>query len=75
MRLDEYLKASGTSQAAFAAKFTPPLSQGLVSQWLRGKTRITLDQAIQIRELSDGKVTVDDCAAMFETPIPSEAAA
>lgn len=68
MRIDDYLRQNGLTQSAFAAKFDPPVSQGLVSQWLKGKTRITLDQALQISRLTGGQVTPEDCAAHTAEP-------
>ncbi|QEL64752.1 hypothetical protein OTERR_12760 [Oryzomicrobium terrae] len=65
MRLDEYLAQNKLSQAEFGEKLHPSVTQGLVSQWCRGDTRITLDNAIQIEELTAGQVTVRDCHAMY----------
>lgn len=65
MQLSDYLKANGLKQAAFGQKFDPPVSQGLVSQWLVGKVRMTLDQALQTKALSGGLVTPEECAALF----------
>ncbi len=76
MRLDDYLKEAKLSQEAFSLKFQPRVTQGLVSQWIRGKTRISLDQAIHIRTITNGAVSVDDCAAMFDSADrPNEVAA
>lgn len=71
MRLDDYLRMKGLTQSAFASKFDPPVSQGLVSQWLKGRTRITLDQAIQINRLTDGLVGPEDCAAHASEQVPA----
>lgn len=69
MHLENYLKESGKSQGTFGAKLSPPASQGLVSQWVRGVTRITLDYALQIDRETGGAVTPQDCATMFnESP-------
>jgi DNA-binding transcriptional regulator YdaS (Cro superfamily) len=65
MHLDEYLKEAGESQNDFGKKLKPPVSQGLVAQWVKGKTRVTLSSALQIERLTDGKVTPKDCADMF----------
>lgn len=65
MKLDEYLKKTGQSQSDFGLSLDPPVSQALVSQWINGATRITLDRAIEMRILSNGEVSVDDCANMY----------
>ncbi|SAK53346.1 hypothetical protein AWB78_01317 [Caballeronia calidae] len=65
MRLDEYLKDQKLSQAALAALLQPPVTQSLVSQWIRGMVRMNLDQAVQIEEISNGAVTPRDLAEMF----------
>lgn len=66
MRLDEYLTAKKISQGAFGALLTPPVSQTLVSQWNRGVTRVMLDQAIQIENITEGQVTPRDLACMYK---------
>jgi len=65
MDLNGYLKEKGVTQAAFAAMFEPPVTQGLVSQWLRGETRMTLDQALQAARITAGAVGPQDCAALY----------
>ncbi|WP_194720796.1 hypothetical protein [Noviherbaspirillum malthae] len=68
MHLDDYLQAEGISQGDFGKKLIPPASQGLVSQWIRGITRITLDYALQIQGATDNKVAPQDCADMYSNP-------
>lgn len=68
MHLEKFLKESTQSQGVFGAKLAPPASQGLVSQWVRGVTRITLDYALQIERETGGLVTPQDCADMFIDP-------
>lgn len=68
MHLETHLKDSGQSQSVFGARLVPPASQGLVSQWVRGVTRITLDYALQIERETGGAVTPQDCADMFVDP-------
>jgi DNA-binding transcriptional regulator YdaS (Cro superfamily) len=65
MRIDQYLEEQGLTQAALASLLDPPVTQSLVSQWIRGRTRITLEQALGIERLTSGKVSPQDCAAMF----------
>jgi len=65
MQLEEHLKETKQSQGDFGKRLTPPASQGLVSQWVRGVTRITLDYALQIERETAGAVTPQDCADMF----------
>ncbi|MCO1396393.1 helix-turn-helix domain-containing protein [Burkholderia cenocepacia] len=67
MRLDDYLKEKKLSQAAFAALLTPPVTQSLVSQWIRGTVRVTLDQALQVEKLTAGDVTPKDVADLFRS--------
>lgn len=69
MHLDEYLKEVSQSQSEFGSQLTPTASQGLVSQWVRGITRVTLDYALQIERVTGGRVTPQDCADMFRDPI------
>lgn len=66
MHLQEHLKHAGISQHEFGQGLTPPASQALVSQWLRGVTRITLDYALQIERKSNGQVTPQDCADLYQ---------
>lgn len=68
MQLHSYLKQTGLSQGEFGQKLAPVASQGLVSQWIRGKTRITLDYALQIETATEGQVTPKDCSEMFSAP-------
>lgn len=68
MHLDKYLKQEQESQTGFGAELEPPASQALVSQWVRGVTRITLAYALQIEKLTCGKVTPQDCADMYIGP-------
>lgn len=65
MHLDQYLKETGQSQDEFGKRLRKPVSQGLVSQWLRGVTRITLEQALDIKRITKNKVSPQDCADMF----------
>lgn len=65
MHLDKHLEEEGKSQGAFGAELVPPASQSLVSQWVRGETRITLAYALEIQRKSNGKVTPQDCADMY----------
>ena len=68
MQLHSYLKQAGLSQGEFGQKLSPVASQGLVSQWFRGKTRITLDYALQIDQATNGQVSPKDCSEMFTAP-------
>ncbi|MBC8642111.1 transcriptional regulator [Caballeronia sp. EK] len=65
MRLDDYLRGKRMTQAQFGELLIPPVKQAQVSQWFRGLTRVTLDQALQIERITDGEVTPADCAALF----------
>jgi len=67
MRLDAYMREHKLTQAALGAMLTPPVSQSQVSQWFRGRTSITLEQALQIQTITRGQVTPADCARVHET--------
>jgi DNA-binding transcriptional regulator YdaS (Cro superfamily) len=77
MRLDDYLKEKKLSQAAFGALLDPPVTQSLVSQWIRGAARVMLEQAVQIEMLTEGAVKPLDLAEMHKsrTQIEQPAAA
>lgn len=74
MRLDAYMRENRLTQAALGALLSPPVSQSLVSQWFRGVTRITLEQAVQIQKLTSGLVTPEECA-LVHAPTSSDTAA
>jgi DNA-binding transcriptional regulator YdaS (Cro superfamily) len=63
--LSAWLKANKISQAKFGEKLSPPVSQGLVSQWCRGDTRVTLEYSLQINQLTGSEVTPAHCAEMY----------
>lgn len=78
MELRAYLEKNGISQEAFGKSLEKPVSQGLVWQWLEGRTNITIDHAKQIVRATSGEVTAHDL--MPETfpqgfVFPEEAAA
>lgn len=75
MHLSEHLKNTGQSQGGFGQTLSPPVTQGLVGQWLRGVTRITLHYALEIERATEGAVTPQDCSAMFIDPASRAAAA
>lgn len=77
MTPSEYAASQGLSQKQFGQLFNPPVSQGLVSQWFRGVTKMTLDQALQAVTFSAGMITAEECASLFhhqEAAIAKEAA-
>jgi DNA-binding transcriptional regulator YdaS (Cro superfamily) len=74
MRLDEYMREHKLTQAALGALLSPPISQAQVSQWFRGLTRVTLDQALQIERITGGLVTPSDCAALHASKDSAEPA-
>lgn len=53
-----YLKKHKLSQEVFADQVG--VSQGLVWQWLDGRTRITAERAIEIEDKTDGEITRHD---------------
>lgn len=75
MRLDDYLREHKLTQAQFGAKLNPAVSQAQVSQWVRGITRVTLEQALQIDQVTGGAVGPADCAALFGARESSKEAA
>jgi DNA-binding transcriptional regulator YdaS (Cro superfamily) len=54
MQLSEYLKTV-ESQTSLARRIG--VSQGLVYQWVSGRTRITAERALQIESATEGKVS------------------
>lgn len=61
MKLEHYIKQNKTSQEAIAARLRANgvrATQGLVSQWIRGETRITLQAAVEIERITAGAVSV-----------------
>jgi len=65
MYLRDYLRENQLTQVRFAEKFSPPVTQSVVSDWIRGKSRITLAHALQIQKITGGQVTPEDCAALY----------
>lgn len=63
MKLRAYLEKHGLSQEDFAKRFDPPVSQGLVWQWLQWLddetkgTRITAERAKEIETITGSEVT------------------
>lgn len=60
MDLRTYLKKPGITQEGFADKVGEGVSQGLVGQWLTGRTKITPDRAIEIEAATGGEVRCED---------------
>ena len=60
MKLAAYLEKHGISQEIFGKSLSSPVSQGMVSQWLRGETAITLERVKQIVLATGGEVTPYD---------------
>ena len=54
MNLGEYIEKNG-GQTEIAQKLG--VTQGLISQWLKGKTRVTPERAKQIELVTGGVVT------------------
>lgn len=55
-----YLDKHGVSQEEFGRRLKNPVSQGLVWQWINGKTTITLERAREIVAASNGEITPHD---------------
>lgn len=58
MDIKTYLETHGDSQEQFAKRIG--VSQGLVWQWLEGRTRITAERAIEIEEKTDRQIMRND---------------
>lgn len=65
MHLSKWLDDNGMTQDEFRIRLSPCVTQGLVSQWVRGVTRVTLDYGLQIETITNGAVPVKDCADMY----------
>ena len=65
MKLDTYLKERGQSQADFGASLTPPVTQALVSQWILGKTAVSLHYSLEIFRKTGGGYA-EDCLEMLQ---------
>lgn len=58
MKLSDYLAARELSQQQFAEKLG--VSQGLVYQWIAGRTPVAAQKAVLIEQRTDGEVTRKD---------------
>jgi DNA-binding transcriptional regulator YdaS (Cro superfamily) len=58
MNIASYLEKHGLSQEQFAKKLG--VSQGLIWQWINGRTKISPDRALRIEEATNGEVTRED---------------
>ncbi|CAH1387048.1 hypothetical protein NTGM5_480044 [Candidatus Nitrotoga sp. M5] len=67
MKLNEYLIT--TSQAKLGSLLN--VSQSVVSQWVRGETRITAERAIQIEKVTKGQVSREELRPdLYERNMP-----
>ena len=65
MELGRWMALHGMSQRALGDRLEPPVSQGLVWQWLNGKSRMSLEQALFIQDVvTHGAVTVRELALL-----------
>jgi|GEM_PF-710553 len=69
MELAKYIRSTlGVTQASFAKELG--VSQGLVWQWLNGRTKITPERAKQIELITQGAVTRHDILPdLFDAPV------
>lgn len=64
--LEQYLKKHSLSQKQLADRFVPPVSQGLIWQWLAWLddrphgTRITAERAIEIERITQSELKRED---------------
>lgn len=68
MGISKYLAKNKLSQDGFAKQIG--VSQGLVWQWITGKTRITVERAIEIERKTDGKITRHELRPDIFGPAP-----
>ena len=54
MNIKQYLKDTQTTQADFGSMLG--VTQGLVYQWISGKTKVTATRAIQIERATGGAI-------------------
>jgi len=73
MTLDDFLRKSPDTAAAFAARVG--LSPASMTRVRKGKQNISLAQAQTIVEATGGKVSLKDLAATLQDASPSQAAA
>jgi len=68
MELAKYIRSTlGVTQASFAKELG--VTQGLVWQWLNGRTKITPERAKQIEQVTQGAVTRHDILPdLFDAP-------
>ena len=69
MDLGAYLEKHGLTQEEFAKRLTPPVSQGLVWQWLNGRTRVRPERARAIERITKGEVRAHELRPdVFDPP-------
>lgn len=71
MRIPDYLTSVGLSQGDFAGLLG--VTQGQVSHWITGRSRMLLDTALKIEKITKGAVTVQECFVQSErepAPLP-----
>lgn len=56
MDIAAYLKKHNLTQEQFAQSFKPKVSQGLVWQWINGRTQITAERAVEIETITGGQI-------------------
>lgn len=71
MDLKTYLELNRLTQACFAKKIN--VTQGLIHQFVSGKTRVTAERAVEIERATGGAVTRTDLRPdLFGDPIPAK---
>ena len=73
MNISKYLETKGLSQEVFAKQIG--VSQGLVWQWLGGRTRITAERAVELEKKTGGEITRYDLRPDIFGTAPAERAA
>lgn len=75
MHLDKWLEKEGKTQADFGAMLTPTVTQGTVSHWVVGRHRMPINYADQTDRITNGEVSMRDCADMYTASEPEPAKA
>lgn len=63
MDIADYLKEKGLSQAKFAELVSTPerkVTQGLVWQWMNGRTQVSIEAAAQVEKHTGGAIRCEE---------------
>lgn len=71
MQLRHYLQTHGLTQSAFGQLLKPPVSQGKVNHWIQGTRRVSLEEALQIEQITAGEVKPRDLLEITRKQSPA----